>query len=575
MFKSKYFKISVLISAFFGLLPTLIVYIANNFKFPFVPIEIADDTLYYLSRIREVLAGNLFIGNPYIIENITKPTTAFFVGDWIYSFWFWVFSFFNLPVIYSFLFSQFFWSIVLGISLFILYKKINVDGKYIPFAVSFSFLTTMMFIWRPVAMAVVFPCFIFFLISLFDFIKNKYGKKERTLFVLSGTLCFYVYTYLWQIVLVILFFLLLHSLYLKKDRIFLLKNYFLIFLFSVPVFIYTYIQIKSPFYFETLQRVGLVNTHTIGVSAILYITIILFSFLLIYLFKDLIEGGESKFFILVFIGLLFTSISNVFSGKDLETAVHIGRFIEIFISIFIIFLISVYDYKRPMFSKIKLIVGLISFSVILIYSISLISFSRKVVENSLMSSSADEYKTLLKSINTVSSKPIVIFSDDRISSYIPVMTKNYVLFHPNAELYLSSNKEIEDRYLLSRVFSEVDQSLFKSEYRKYRGVGNALHKANIVNRKVKFCLILKKIYIKKDCGDLVTMENFVESGYFENLFSRFKDIEKNKEVFLDKYNVSLIIVDVDKSGFDIKEISSLKNFELAGSNGRFVIFKRK
>lgn len=575
MFRSKYFKISILISSFFGILPTVLFYISNSFKIPFIPKEIADDTLYYLSRVREVLSGNFFIGNPYIMENTGNPTTAFFVGDWVYSFWFWIFSFFKAPIIYSFLFSQFFWTVVLGILLFLLYKKLSVDERYIPWAISLSLLATLMFVWRPVAMAVVFPCFIFFLITFLDFLENRYGKKEIFLFILSSVLCFYIYTYLWQIVLVILFFLFLHSLILKKDRLFLLWNYFIIFIFSIPVFAYTYKQITAPFYFQTLERVGLVNTHSIGFSAIFYILIIFTSLSIIYLLKDIIEKEKRYFFILVFLGLLFSGISNLFSGKDLETAVHIGRFIEIFISIFLVFVLFVYDSKVFQFSKKRLFFIFVLFFILLSYIISLIMFSKKVIENSLNKTDSESYSTLMKSLGAVSKKPIVIFSDDYISSYIPVLTDNYVLFHPNAELYLSSNKDIEDRYLLSRVFMDADKDLFEKEYRKYAGVGNAVHKANIYNRGVKYCLIIKKVFRNKECGSFMETKDFVKENYFENLFSRYDDIKKHREVFLDKYNVSLIVVDIDKSGFNIKELSSLKNFKMFGGNGRFLIYKRK
>ena len=574
MIKNKYLQLTILFSSFFSFLPTILLFALNSFKIPFVPTEIADDTLYYLSRVNEVLNGNFFIGNPYILENINNPTTAFFVGDFIYSLWFYIFSFLNIPLIYSFLFSQFFWTIVLGVLLYILYKKIELKEIYIPWAVLLSLISSLMYIWRPVAMAVVFPCFIFFLISFFDFIKNPNGKREKILFTISSVSCFYIYTYLWQIVLVCLFFLFIWSLYKKENRVLFLRLYSLIFILSIPVFIYTYKQITAPFYFETLGRVGLINTHSIGFSALLYMFIIFISFLIIFILKNNLDYRQKTFFSLVFLGLLFSSISNVFSGKDLETAVHIGRFIEMFSVIFLVFILSFYQkYITGFGVKNKIIV---SFSILLLvfYIFSLVFFSKKVVTTFIGQDNKEEYKTLLKSLDDITEKPIVVLSDDQISSYIPVMTNNYVLFHPNALLYLSSNKEIEDRYLLSRVFMEGDENLFKIEYRKYAGVGNAIHKANIHNRNVKICFLIKKIWQSKKCSEFKNSFDFLPANYFENLYSRYEIIQRNKDILLDRYNVKLIVVDIDKSGFDLKSLFSLKNFELFGRNDRFLIFKR-
>ena len=66
---------------------------------------------------------------------------------------------------------------------------------------------------RPVSMQIVFPCFIFFLLAYLAWLKDPDSRRARILFIVSSALAFYVYTYLWQIVVVVfglthLFFLL-------------------------------------------------------------------------------------------------------------------------------------------------------------------------------------------------------------------------------------------------------------------------------------------------------------------------------------------------------------------------------
>lgn len=565
-----YFRISLVISACIGILPTVYFFILRRFSYPTIPVEIADDTLYYLTRIREILAGHIFIGNPYLLEHVHDVTTAFFVGDWIYASWFFVFSLLHIKFIYAFAFSQVFWSVVTGTSLYVLFKEIEIPERYRMWGVTLALLSNILYVWRPVAMSVVFPCFIFFLIALVKWFKQPTGRREQILLVCASTLSFYVYTYLWQIVLIILGLVFLYSIYTKtrlKEVIILGASTGVL---SIPVFLYTWKQIHSVYYFETLRRVGLIDTHTIGGAGIAYTLILLVCVWALFVsIKHLEQKDNHMVFLFASVGLLFAGISNVFSGKDLEVAVHIGRFTDICIPIILIYIVWLYDEKIQGSSwKEKIPLGLL-----FLYVGMLLYGSYTVVRIIPTIPSKEYYSTLMPAIQSLSKEPVVVLANDDIASYIPVLTKDYVLFHPNAELYLLSSSEVEERYLLSRalIAEPITRAQLKVEYRKYAGVGNAVHNAHIYNRKVRICNVLEKIHIVSQCPKPVTTESLVGEEYFSNLFTRYMSIRKDREKYLTLYHVDMIVVDVYKDAWDL---SALKQYVPIVQNGRFVIFKK-
>ncbi len=543
MTKHKYFSYTLLFAIFLGFLPTIML-ISKYGYYPRIPLEIMDDTLYYLGRVREVLMGNYFIGNSYLVEKVGEVTTAFFVADWIYSIPFFGIVFFGLPIAIGLVFSEAFWTVTTSILLYFLYKKLDIEDRYMPLVVTFSLLSVLFYILRPVTMAVVYPVFILFLISFLAWLNDPTNNKNKIYLTLSSTLSFYVYTYLWQLVLVVLGLTFLLSLFTKKS----IKELFVVLIstlfLSLPVFVYTWRQLNSEFYFETLNRVGLINTHSLGSSAFLYTFLLFVCLFLIYVFKkrELINNVIFIFFGIITFSLIITGISNVITGKDLELAVHVGRFTELYIAIFVTFSFWVLYVNRDKVNKLIYlpVLFLFCYSSYLIYLTSIIAVRSLPVQNN------DYIYELISFINTLPEKSVIL-ANDSVSSYIPVMTKSYVAFHPNAELYLASNDEIEERYLVSRIFIDLDKAQLKSDFRKYAGVGNAVHKAKIVNRNAKICGYIKSV-VSLNCNTSTTTSYLLKGElYFDELIERYKFIKKNSGKFLDMYGVHYILVAQNES----------------------------
>jgi hypothetical protein len=240
MLNKKIFRIFT----FSGLIP-LVVFLVwaiwHGFSSLTILPEFFDDSLYYYSRVKEIFDGNVLIGNPYFIEHSGEISPAFFVAD--------LFSaiplFFKLGINLSVFVNLFFYFGLFTTLIYTLFKSFEISNKQ---SVTISFLVlfaVFSFLFRPVAMQIVFPAFIFFLISLKYFIDDPKNKKNKILLIISSSLSFYLYTYLWQIVFVALFILLiLTSLKTFKEYIGIFKVKIFSLIISLPIFIYTFLRIN-------------------------------------------------------------------------------------------------------------------------------------------------------------------------------------------------------------------------------------------------------------------------------------------------------------------------------------------
>lgn len=559
--KNKNLVISICISILFAVVPFVIIFFMSSGNYPKLPVEIMDDSAYYYSRAVEISEGNFFVGNPYILENKDELSPSFFVGDWFWS----------IPLVLGFsiqtsiIINQIFWFIIFGIFLYYIFLLFGLEKKYISWAISFVFLFIYWYLARPVAMQVIYPVFLIWITSLILYLKEPESKRNMLFLFFSTTVSIYVYTYLAQIIFVTFSIILLSTFFqiFKKYR----HLWFVsigIFFASVPFVYYTWKQIHHPLYFETLYRIGLVNTHMLGTPALIYTSVLLLGLLLLYFFRNKFSNHELLVISSVSFGLFLATISNIFTGKDLETAVHVGRFIELWVALLLCLFIqkSWGDFKDWNFYK------LILFLMYVLFVISFFMFHFRVwtnIDSGLLIN--EEYYAPLEWLRNNTPVDSVVFANDRFSSYIPITTHNYVLFNPNALLQLDSDQDIKDRYLLSRIFKNLSTEDIKKDMRKYAGAGYTAHRHMVYNRNVKLCRLLHLDLLGKDCGQFETQYSLMGEEYFSDMKRQYDLFKKNPINTLKKYNVFYIVVDKNN---DIWQLP--KDLKLVWTDGRFEIF---
>ncbi len=177
------------------------------------------------------------------------------------------------------------------------------------------------------------------------------------------------------------------------------------------------------------------------------------------------------------------------------------------------------------------------------------------------------YSSALSWLKDNTEKNSVILANDSISAYIPMLTDNYILFNHYVGFHIMSDYEVEERYLVSRMFSGLTKEQLKTDFRKYAGVGNSIHQVNFINRKIRICLKLKSILTNLNCGNLISVYDMKGESYFDALMERYYVIKKDPKKFLDMYRVSYVVVDKQKDVYLLP-----KAYKLIWSSEDFSVF---
>ncbi|MFH1522349.1 MAG: hypothetical protein ABIE43_00845 [Patescibacteria group bacterium] len=583
--------ILVIVAIVFTILPIFDIIRSSNFSWQEPGALIIPFSGYYLDRLNEIKDGNIFLGNPYFIEHNQELAPAFFVADWVA----YLPMLFGLSLPYSIIFNLFLWSLVFLILSFYIFNQAGVKKAVSAVGAILVYLIGYSLIIAPVSMQTIYPFYLLILLAFILWLEDPASRPKQIFLTLSLAACFYVYTYLWQIALTTCFLFLAYFLITKrkKEALVLLRILGLALLLSLPLFIYTFKQIMHPFYWETMQRIGFIKTH-LPTAEVYYSGRWVILSLILWLWprfinKDLGQNRQynllSIYFSLTGLSLVIVSASNFITGKELELAQHIVRFIKVWLGFslisFVYFLFNNFNYFKA--SAIKLKNQLIVLALLLIvaggaygyladssfyYFQTRIDYSKQI----------DEYKQIQMVLGWLDKQervPVVIMASHRseFNRYVTTLTKHYVLFSDAGVLHLLSNKEAEERFLLNSTINRLSLKDIENDYQLFAGNGNALHPYKTHNRQVKICKILHLDLLNFNCGQEVVDEvSFKGEKYFADLFDRYQtEIIPNASRLLKKFNVSYILIDkiVDSNIV----ITGFSNINVAYQNQRFIVYK--
>jgi hypothetical protein len=517
-----------------------------------MPIEIMDDSEYYYARLQTVADGHPFIGNPYFKEHANDPAVAFFGADWIAS----------IPLITGIpLFPSIFIDLLVGVAAYVLLslwiaKELGFETKRsVLIVVASLFVASFWLLERPVAMQVVFPAYLAFIGAYLSWLNKPASLKRGILLAVVSALTFYLYTYLWQISVVAL--ILSCGLLVLPNR----RQYFSILpitlgtaVLAAPMIWYTYKQLHAPYYWETVARIGFVATHTFGSAALVNLALVLAGFAALACARlKRAPHAITIFFSVTAVALIGTTFSNVITGKDLETAVHFQRFVYVWAAIAAAYALNTaYKLRREEQDKGKLLnsAGILVSGIILLFLLG--SFIIDIRSVTTANIGVESYAAPLAWLAKNAPAHSVVLADDSFSYYVPVITHDYVLFQPDGGLYLMSDREVEDRYLASNIYSNLTLTDIKNDFRLYGGVGNAVHQYLIHNRDVDLC----RIFIRSKCGTIYpTAVAYRGEPYFDSLLARYEIMKENPTATLHQYGVSYVVVD---SRTDTWNVTGLK-----------------
>ncbi len=584
-----------------GLLAAPFIFIAQQTKGVWhgVP-PLYTDNYYYYARIKEVYDVH-GIGNPYFIEHTAELAPAFFITDWISA----VPLFFGSSMMAMIGMDFVFWSLALVFLVYAFFRYLKIPSHISWVGAALTFVMTYALMVRPVSMQVIYPFFVWFLISFFMWLR----EPRRNLFcinlIIATSASFYIYTYLWQITFVTLGLAMLFYAYERQWKV--VRTAACIILgavaLSIPMIIYTIHQIKNPVYWETMERIGLLYTH-VPAARVVVIFLILSAFLgawgLIRRGVPEIKAHEPdgvfKGFMLLGAAIAVTSVSNIFTGKELEIPQHVERFVIVWLALGVVWLgyalwnarhsvaaafraqTFALTHKKKASATIVIIVAAVCVIVgallVYIHDGLLVSADSENSQGAIRD--VQEYAAPLAWLAGAEKTPVVIFAhSDVVNHYIPILTQHYVLFDGPGLLHFMSNAELEERFLIQQYPHEPSALYLASQMRGYLGVGNGVHRYKLHNREVWLCGLIQKLIPDHTCGS-ITPDALAYWGrpYFDGRVQQYKTvIQPHFAQELHKFHVQYIIVDTK---FDTDfEPEKFAEVERVYRDQRFLIYKLK
>lgn len=540
------------------------------------PKYIADD-LYYYGRMKEVADGYPFMGNPYFIEYRDAVAPAFFVPDWIAA----IPLLLGIPLSSAIILNFFFWSLIFVFLAYLVGRSVNMPPPYSAIVAIISYIEVYWVIFRPVVMQEVFPFFLLFVLALLRWLRNPLQQHSIRFLMITSALSFYVYTYLWQIIFTVLGVVFLHALAQKRwTEVRVLTRVAVgAAMLSLPAIMYMAYQISLPFYWETMNRIGLVNSHLPTLYAYQYGRwAVLLSVLYLCARRWLGDIGKdpqstggndyaSLATIYLGIGLFVMTISNVFTGKELELATHVGRFITLWVALFFPFMLWRLWMQRKELWKLSRP----KMTVLMVLSLACLGFLWSNLGRSLPfrriananSAIVQEYAAPLSWLERREKESVVVWADEDISRYVPILTKHYVLWANPGTLHLMSSADAEDRFLASQ-FRALTKDEILASYRIFGGAGPLSRHSDTFYKNRLRCIL------GMDCKPNQSFGEWVGAEKVDALFNRQKETRKDLDIIIKKYHISYLVL--DKARDEDTYFKSLPGATKAWENERFIIY---
>lgn len=539
-----------------SLIPALETFFFLGNSWQGIPPVFGDETLYH-ARVQTIVQGHTG-GNPYFMEHSDGPPLVVFGGAWLNAIPGLLGVSFNTTLLLNFML----WSLLFALSAFYLFRELQVTPWVAVGSTVFVYLQSYAHVWRPANLQPVYPFIFLFYLVLARFMCEQ-SRRNSILLALATGATFYLYAFLWQIAVVTLGLLALYA-FARKNWPLLRATIFSSCIggaIGLPVPLYVvWLSHTSPYFWESLGRLGLVNTH-LPMAEVMYsggwIGIVLV--LLFVLFRRVQTLQEDAAFVSLGLflaisgfGLLGMQGSNLITGKLFETAEHVRILILPWL-VFATASLGIFLWeRRVLLSK---SVRVFSIAVIMLLAGADGYFLREYIAPFLPASISREswqtqqlYAKPFAWLQQQEKDPIVVWSDphDFLATDLPVFTRHFALYAYWGMLELVPEGEIRERYLISQYFNNPTLSDLKSESEMslYLGRHDFPHEAKTVERGIKLCRILFFWDTHKECGTPPTPQSLLGEKFFTDLENRFQtDIKPNIKAYLKKYHVAYILKD--------------------------------
>lgn len=533
------------------------------------------DSLYYYARMHEVVDGHPLIGNPYAYEHRDALSPAFFLPDVISA----------LPALVgvsftgTVLLNAVMWSFFFLVLSFSLLRLLGMPKGWAVLWSVLAYVCSYSFMLRPTVMQIVYPVFLLFLLALLQFLYEPLMRRRAVWLSLAAAATFYTYSYLSYIVFITFTFLFCWFLFTRRTgelRALIMAGIGTAILL-IPFGIYTLLQMQGPHYFEMFSRIGLVATHIPSVEAFYYgrwvvIGLAVLGILSFFLTKSRERISErTVFWMASGAGLLGGLFLNVITGVELTLGVHIGRFLFPWLAM--ILGVALYEWwAARSLQEYKRIPYLAAGLLLLVLAVGVVRSADRGLDVFGFNNRGDKiadvqaYAAPLAWLETQVPEQSVVWANDSLAQYIPVMTKHYVLFQLGVGLHAVSDDELVNRYLLSRSRNVLTGEDLKRDFGLYAGAGAGELQPLAQNQRAWFCGIMTHFFSAGKCPPATDAISLRGEEYFNRLEQRFLAVKKNRAALLRHFHVKYLIIDRAVDGAEDLSLS-----KAVYDDGRFAI----
>lgn len=440
-----------LIAGVFTLAPQIIPNRSLGENYTGVRQSMNPDEEYYMARQQEVLDGHPTLGNPYLYEHKDEPGLQVWVPDALLA-W-------GSDILFSDVHDgALFWDLVLpGVIVLFTYAIVMLYTRdpLLSFAVT-MFLSIGLYLEvfnRPVSPQFNFVFYLMFLMFFLQAILTLRRVYAIAAALSLGAL-FYVYTYYWTYVVVLLGLAVVGTfVFFRKERLHGMIAAILGggLVLGIPYFLAQKSAASLPYYKESLARVGMITTHSPSGIFIVFSGAAVFGMMLalwrlrVLAFSPLTVVAASG----VFAGIIATN-HHIITGLNLEFSTHY-HWVSMYADIFAVALCAQAVLSRigewEDYARRAALAFTIAFSLASAWGI----MQRQIVPTAGFIAS-QRYAPVLAWLNAHTKIDDVVYADQTLSSLIPAYTHDDVFFSSAAGLYIMPQGEMRARFLAAHYF---------------------------------------------------------------------------------------------------------------------------
>ncbi len=523
----------------------------------------SDDEITYQARIKEVVEGNLALGNPYIKEHKNDPFIMPPLAEWAIAS---IVTLTGTSVPFITSASDFVLGFINFILVYVLFSILTGTKKIALFYTILFFIAFLSTFGRPISPQVntLFLFLGLITITKIYVIKGETSwKLKYSAGLIAGITCFISPYYFTALLAFAGILFTAQSIFEKSYKPFTKNIPWFLAGFLPLASLYAFFHIRAstlPFYDETMSRYGVMHTHIPGsftnmVIGGIVLTLLIFChrFLSARLYTYGVAGIVTVFVL---------NWQNIITGTSLQFSSHYLMVTVLFVFLALAIIHTEYVAKvtnLKIFYRTAVVLGCVCI-------VSLVMHNQKREFLNIFNMPYSQAMLLQEQskmdvfdwLNIHTSPDSVVYAlGGGYDFLLPVYTKNNVYFNFYAALYPASHKETEERWLAQHTFDPVmSTAILNDAQREFWGNRYIDIYQSSENRKKILLFLTHTPYV---AGDMVP------DTQIEYMYTRWHEIQTQPKInILSRYDLEYILLSPDYIYYDevknqLDELPFLKN----------------